>query len=80
MTAATNTKVPLSPLAIIMVTLAATSTLATTLGFWVGYRTHPPREAGHDNSTWEGDLAAGFAALDQKEVDDLERRLRESDW
>jgi hypothetical protein len=120
MTAAppTTTKVPLSPLALILFTLAAAGTLlaiphviiasmngwppqlmtlhaVATFGFWAAgfhYRAHPPGTTPTNSPTWGpgphhrnreneiDDLDAGFAALDQKEVDDLERRLRDNDW
>ncbi len=61
-----------------------------TVGFWLAgfhYRAHPPRTlatAGPDTLPGpqrhnRDDLAAGFAALDEKELKDLEDRLRGTD-
>jgi hypothetical protein len=113
MTAAHTTKVSLSPLALIMFTIAAVSTLLTvphvviasvegwppqlmtlhavaSVGFWGAgfhYRAKPPtrRAAPDDRPAWEpgprrrnldNDLA-DLAVRD--EIDDLERRLRDTD-
>lgn len=87
-----TTKVPLSPLALIMFTLAVASTASVTFGFWFAgtqFRSRTPQAAGQrgDNArkAWPrrrnpfDDIDAGFAALDRRELDDLEQRLRDID-
>lgn len=105
-----TTKVPLSPLARTMFTLATIGTLAAfvhaafaltydslppqlmtlhvfiVIGFWGAgfhYRTKAPATVPHP--TWTGPQQRNFDnALDdfvsEAEIDELERRLRETDW
>ena len=91
MTAAPNTtKVPLSPLALIMITIAAATTASATIGFLVAgarYHAAPASQTTQEPGTRHrrldnqfDDITAGFAELDRRELDGLEERLRDNDW
>lgn len=89
------TKVPLSPLALILFTLAVASTASVTFGFWfagVQGRARTSQAAGQGGDITPAarprrrrrvdpidDITAGFAALDSRELDRLEQRLRDTE-